>query len=90
MKLQKTKPDSGRPHSARVGGRFEFAGLLEVRDLLDKSRIAGATLETTEIRDIVALVDRASEWRAISQSPPAAMRGGWEATAQLSSAIIDF
>jgi len=74
----------------RVGGRFEFAGLLDVRDLLDKSRIAGAALETTDIRDIVALVDRASEWRAISSSPPAAMRGGWEAAAQLSSGIIDF
>jgi DNA mismatch repair protein MutS2 len=74
----------------RVGGRFEFAGLLDVRDLLDKSRIAGAALETTDIRDIVALVDRASEWRAISSSPPAAMRGEWEAAAQLSSGIIDF
>src|SRR5262249_20202164 len=29
-------------------------------------------------------------WRAISSNPPAAMRGGWEATAQLSSGINDF
>src|SRR5215470_12393178 len=43
----------------RVGGRFEFSGLLDIADLLDKARITGAALETTEIRDIVLVVDRA-------------------------------
>src|ERR1700726_1896803 len=37
----------------RVGGRFEFAGLLEIKQLLDQSRITRAALETTEIRDII-------------------------------------
>src|SRR5271170_4399605 len=32
----------------RVGGRFEFVGLLEVGKLIEKSRIIGADLETTE------------------------------------------
>src|SRR6202142_1379798 len=35
----------------RVGGRFEFAGLPEVRKLIEKSRIGGGAFETTEIRD---------------------------------------
>jgi DNA mismatch repair protein MutS2 len=43
----------------RVGGRFEFAGLPEVRKLIEKSRIAGAALETSEIRDVVLVADRA-------------------------------
>ncbi|PYX28576.1 MAG: endonuclease MutS2 [Acidobacteria bacterium] len=74
----------------RVGGRFEFTGLPEVARLLEKSRIVGAAFETTEIRDIVLLVDRASEWREIVKQPPAAMRSEWTAVATLSEGIEDF
>src|SRR6202051_4645774 len=74
----------------RVGGRFEFAGLLEIRQLLDQSRITGAALETTEIRDIILVADRASEWRKIHPQPPAAMRSNWTAIAALSEGIQDF
>jgi DNA mismatch repair protein MutS2 len=74
----------------RVGGRFEFAGLPEVKTLIEKSRITGAALETTEIRDIVLIADRASEWREIVSQPPAAMRSDWTAVRSLSSAIQDF
>ncbi len=63
----------------RVGGRFEFAGLPEVEKLLEKSRIAGAALETTEIRDVVLVADRAAEWTEIVRQPPAAMRSDWKA-----------
>jgi len=74
----------------RVGGRFDFSGLLDVTKLVEKSRIAGAALETTDIRDVVLVVDRAAEWREIALSPPAAMRLEWKAVAQLSSGITDF
>jgi DNA mismatch repair protein MutS2 len=74
----------------RVGGRFEFAGLPEVRKLIEKSRIAGAALETTEIRDVVLVADRASEWREIVSQPPAAMRSEWAAVEALSAGIQDF
>src|SRR5271167_4268454 len=74
----------------RVGGRFDFSGLLDVSTLVEKSRIAGAALETTDIRDVVLMVDRAAEWREIALSPPAAMRVEWKAVAQLSSGITDF
>jgi DNA mismatch repair protein MutS2 len=74
----------------RVGGRFEFSGLLDVAQLLDKSRIAGAALETTEIRDVVLVVDRAAEWREIALSPPAAMCSTWGAVCELSARIADF
>src|ERR1700739_4384607 len=57
----------------RVGGRFEFSGLLDIAHLIDKSRIVGAALETSEIRDVVLVVDRAAEWREIALSPPCAM-----------------
>jgi DNA mismatch repair protein MutS2 len=74
----------------RVGGRFEFSGLLDITTQLEKSRIAGAALETTDIRDVVLVVDRASEWRETTLSPPAAMQVEWRAVAQLSSGIADF
>src|SRR5712692_9077433 len=74
----------------RVGGRFDFSGLLEITKVVEKSRIAGAALETAEIRDVVLVVDRAAEWREISLSPPAAMKLEWKAVAQLSSGITDF
>ncbi len=74
----------------RVGGRFEFAGLPEVKKLIEKSRIAGAALETGEIRDVVLIADRAAEWREIVRQPPAAMRSDWGAVSALSNGIQDF
>jgi DNA mismatch repair protein MutS2 len=74
----------------RVGGRFDFSGLLDVTKLVEKSRIAGAALETTDIRDVVLVVDRAAEWREIALRPPAAMKLDWKTVAQLSSGIMDF
>jgi DNA mismatch repair protein MutS2 len=74
----------------RVGGRFDFVGLQDVTQLVEKSRISGAVLEIAEIRDVVTLVDRAAEWRAVSLNPPAAMRSEWKAVKALSAAIADF
>ncbi len=74
----------------RVGGRFEFSGLLDISQLVKKSRIAGAVLETTEIRDVVLVVDRAAEWREIALHPPANMRTDWRRTRLLSESVPDF
>src|SRR6201987_3546387 len=73
----------------RVGSRFEFAGLLDVGKLIEKASISGAALETTEIRDVVLVVDRAAEWREIALSPPAAMKE-WTAIPLVSAGIADF
>ncbi len=74
----------------RVGGRFDFFGLQDIRSHVAKSRIAGAALETNEIRDIVALIDRAAEWREIALHPPASMRSQWRAVTELSRGVADF
>ena len=74
----------------RVGGRFEFAGLIDVQQALSKSRIQDAVLETGEIRDVVLVVDRAAEWREIALNPPAAMKLPWQAVADLSRQVSDF
>ena len=74
----------------RVGGRFDFSTLVDIGSVVQKSRIAGAILETTEIRDVILLVDRAAEWRAIAQQPPVAMRSEWTGVRLLSNQIADF
>jgi DNA mismatch repair protein MutS2 len=74
----------------RVGGNFDFAGLIEISSDLEKAKISGAALETTEIRDVILVVDRASEWRQITLSPPTAMKAPWTAVTNLSSGIADF
>src|SRR5215471_11009700 len=74
----------------RVGGRFDFFGLSDIAPLRNKSRISGAALETTEIHDIITVVDRASEWWHIAQNPPAAMRSRWHEVQSLSLQIENF
>src|SRR5256885_16342595 len=44
----------------RVGGRFEFSGLVDISQLMEQSRISGAPLETIEIRDVVLVFDRSA------------------------------
>ena len=54
----------------RRGGRFEFSGLSDPGLLVQKARIEGAALEGGELREIIAVVDRAAEWREIALQPP--------------------
>jgi DNA mismatch repair protein MutS2 len=74
----------------RVGGSFEFSGLLDISRTVEQSRIAGAALETAGIRDVILVVDRAAEWKEIALHPPAAMKAPWSALAELSPGIADF
>jgi DNA mismatch repair protein MutS2 len=74
----------------RVGGRFEFSGLLDISELVSEARIRGAALETTDIRDVILVVDRAAEWREIALNPPANMRAEWRHVRTLSESVADF
>ena len=74
----------------RVGGRFEFVGLIDVQTAVQKSRIQGSALETSEIRDVILVVDRAAQWREITLIPPATMKLPWPAVAELSRQVSDF
>jgi DNA mismatch repair protein MutS2 len=74
----------------QAGGRFDFHGLLDPTPLINKSRIRGAALELTEIRDVLFLADRAAEWREIALHPPVGIEAKWEATTELSANVGDF
>jgi DNA mismatch repair protein MutS2 len=73
----------------RVGGRFDFSGLIDIDPLVKEARIVGAALETTEIRDVILVVDRAAEWREIVLHPPANMKSDWHGVRALSDQIVD-
>lgn len=74
----------------RAGGHFDFAGLTDPGDLLDKARIHGAALEIPEIRSVLFIADKAAEWREISLHPPAELKTEWPAVRELSARLIDF
>jgi len=74
----------------RTGGSFDFHGLLDPGLLIDKSRIRGAVLELSEIRDILLLADRASEWREIALHPTVQVQEKWQEVTALSERLSDF
>src|SRR5205823_14567698 len=67
----------------RAGGSFNFSGLLDIGQILNKSRISGVALETEEIVSVITIVDRASEWREIAFNPPQGMKSDWPAVRHL-------
>jgi DNA mismatch repair protein MutS2 len=73
-----------------AGGRFDFSGLFDAAHFLAKSKIAGASLEIAELRDILLLVDKAAEWREIALHPPEAVKKDWQGMEELSLQIADF
>jgi DNA mismatch repair protein MutS2 len=74
----------------RAGGSFDFSGLTDPSDLLNKARIVGAALEIAEVREVLFVADKAAEWRFISLNPPANLKEEWPAVAELSARITDF
>jgi DNA mismatch repair protein MutS2 len=73
----------------RNGGHFDFHGLLDPTELVNKSRIQGAALEIAEIRDLVLVADRAAEWREIALHPPVALQDKWQGLRELSGTLAD-
>lgn len=74
----------------RTGGHFDFHGLDDPTTLIDKSRIRGAALELAEIRDVLLLADRASEWREIALHPTVQIQENWQEITALSEELADF
>ena len=74
----------------RAGGAFDFSGVTNVTDSIHHARIAGAVLETSEIRDVLLVVDRAAEWRETVLHPPANMKAEWGRVRALSETIPSF
>ncbi len=74
----------------RTGGSFDFHGLLDPGLLIDKSRIGGAVLELSEVREVLLLADRAAEWREIALHPTVHIKDNWHEVTALSQELVDF
>jgi DNA mismatch repair protein MutS2 len=72
------------------GGSFEFRGLFDPTELLDKAHIDGAALESTEIRDLLAVVERVAAWRNLIDPPPNGTHYEWPGIAALSASLLDY
>ena len=70
------------------GGSFEFDGLFDPTQLLDKARIDGAALESTEIRDLLAVAERVAAWHNLIDPPANATRHEWPSIVELSSPLL--
>jgi len=71
-----------------VGGApFDFHGVIDVSELLDKARIDGAALEAAEILNVLAHAQRATAWIELLAKPPEAIAGKWPAMEELSAPL---
>jgi len=59
-----------------AGGSFEFHGMFDPTDWLDKARIEGSALEAMEIAALLVVVERVAAWRNLMATPEAARNNG--------------
>ncbi|MEO8727510.1 MAG: endonuclease MutS2 [Acidobacteriaceae bacterium] len=71
----------------RAGNGFDFAGLFDARDLLNQAKIVGVALEINELRQVMFLAERATEWRSIAQSPSLGLN--WREVPELAAGMVD-
>jgi DNA mismatch repair protein MutS2 len=69
------------------GNGFEFRGLVDPTDLLDKARIDGSALDPLELMSMLEMAERVAAWRQILLSPPDAVRDKWPAMEALSEPL---
>jgi len=69
------------------GSGFEFRGLVDPTEPLDKARIDGAALEPLELMAMLEMAERVAAWRQMLLSPPDAVRDKWPAMEALSEPL---
>jgi DNA mismatch repair protein MutS2 len=72
------------------GSSFDFRGIFDVTEPLDKARIEGSALEAVELRSIIVHAERVEAWRQTVLAPPDSVRDQWPAMAELSAPLIPY
>jgi DNA mismatch repair protein MutS2 len=72
------------------GGSFDFRGLFDPTELLDKARIDGAALEAIQIANLLQIVERIAAWRNLLVPAPNTTRYEWPGIASLSAPLLDY
>jgi DNA mismatch repair protein MutS2 len=70
------------------GGSFDFRGIFDVTDLLDKARIDGSALEATELRGLIVHAERVEAWRQTVLTPPDTVRAQWPGIEAMSAPLL--
>jgi len=70
-----------------AGSPFDFRGIFDVTDLLDRARIEGSALEPLELRSIIEHAERVEAWRQAILLPPETVRAQWPALLALSAPL---
>ncbi len=70
------------------GGSFDFRGIFDVTDLLDRARIEGSALEALELRSIIEHTERVEAWRQTILLPAENVRAQWPALLALSAPLL--
>lgn len=70
------------------GGSFDFRGIYDVTEVLEKARIDGSALEAGELSEVIAHVSRVEAWRQAILLPAEVTRLQWPAMEELSSPLL--
>jgi DNA mismatch repair protein MutS2 len=71
-----------------AGGSFNFRGLFDVTEMLDRARIAGSALEAVELRAMIGHAERVEAWRQTILIPPASVRAQWPGVEAMSLPLL--
>jgi len=71
-----------------AAGGFDFRGIFDVTEMLDKAGIEGAALEALELRAMIVHAERVEAWRQTVSTPPEAVRGHWPGIEDLSAPLL--
>jgi DNA mismatch repair protein MutS2 len=71
-----------------AGGSFDFRGIFDVTEALDKARIEGAALEAVELRAVIVHTERIEAWRQTVLKPPDTVRSQWPGIEELSAPLL--
>jgi DNA mismatch repair protein MutS2 len=70
------------------GGSFDFRGIFDATELLDKARIENSALEAVELRGLIVHAERVEAWRQTVLTPPDAVREQWPGIEAMSAPLI--
>jgi DNA mismatch repair protein MutS2 len=73
-----------------AGGSFDFRGIFDVTEALDKARIEGSALEAMEIRSLFVHAERVEAWRQTILAPPDAVRDLWPGIEELTAPLLPY
>jgi DNA mismatch repair protein MutS2 len=71
-----------------AGGSFDFRGIFDVTETLEKARIEGSALEAVELRAVIVHAERVEAWRQTVLTPPDSVREQWPGIEELSAPLL--